>query len=431
MITGRPRSEALHTRALAHLPGGVSSDVRLGGPALYFARGEGAYLYDVDGNAYVDYVMGMGPLVLGHNPAPVVAAVQGQAARGFVYGGQHELEVLVAEQIAAAVPAAAMIRFNSVGSEAVHAAVRLARGFTGRQKVLKFEGHYHGWLDSILYSTRPVGDAAGPREAPRTVPGSGGMAAGAAGDVVVAPWNDLAVVEAVLDRHGGQVAAVIAEPILCNTGCIPPQPGFLEGVQALCRSHGALLILDEIITGFRAALGGAQSLLGITPDLTTFGKAVAAGLPLSAVAGRADVMRQITDRKVMHAGTFNSNPLVMAAAHAALTELAAGDGHAYAHMTRVGTALKEGINRLAASAGVPLVAEGPGPMIQVYFGAAGPITDARAALATDQAARDRFVDQLLARGIRITGRGLFFLSTEHGDAEIDRTLTAVEQVLKS
>lgn len=430
-ITSRPRSEAFLARASRYLPGGVSSDVRLGGTALYFVRGEGATLHDADGNAYVDYVLGMGPLVLGHNPPAVVAAVQEQAARGFVFGGQHELELLVAEQIAAAVPCAEMMRFNSVGSEAVHGAIRLARGFTGRQKVLKFEGHYHGWLDPVLYSTQPPLEKAGPRERPNVVPMSGGMAASTAGDLLVAPWNDLPALETILRANRDEVAAVIMEPILCNTGCIMPKPGYLEGVQRLCRQHGALLILDEVITGFRIGLGGAQAYLGITPDLATFGKAVAAGLPLSVVAGRAEIMQLITERKVMHAGTFNSNPLVMAAAHAALAELASNDGEAYRRLFKTGGALRDGLNALAARYGVPLVAEGPGPMIQVYFNPAGSVTAARDALATDLAARDRFIRGLLDRRVRATSRGLFFLSTAHGDAEVLGTLEAAEAILKA
>lgn len=417
-------------QAKRFLPGGVSSDIRMGGAPLVWERAEGAYLVSVDGNRYVDYVLGMGPMVLGHTPPAVIEAVRAQAERGLIFAGQHEWEARVAAQIQAAVPCAEMMRFNSVGSEATHAALRLARAYTGRQKVLKFEGHYHGWLDSVLYSTAVVPDKAGPREQPHAVPMSGGVAASTAGDLLIAPWNDLERLGAILEQNRGQVAAVIMEPIMCNTGCINPLLGYLQGVQQLCRDHGALLIFDEVITGFRSALGGAQSLLGVTPDLATFGKAVAAGLPLSVVAGRADVMRLITDRKVMHAGTFNSNPLVMAGACAGLTALAEGDGAVYRHMERVGARLRDGLRAIGQRHGVPLTAVGPGPMLQVYFAAPDTVRDARDVAASDLQARGRFVEAMLAQGIRITSRGLFFLSVAHGDAEIEATLQAADAVLR-
>jgi glutamate-1-semialdehyde 2,1-aminomutase len=411
------------------MPGGVSSDIRLSGPALVFSRGEGACIYDVDGNRYVDYVLGMGPLVLGHNPAAVVEAVREQAGRGLIYGGQNEFEAQVAEQIAAVVPCAEQMRFSTVGSEATHAAARLARGFTGRQQILKFEGHYHGWLDSILYSTAVVPDRAGPGERPETVPMTGGMAASAAGDVVVAPWNDLQALTAIMEANRGAIAGVIMEPVMCNTGCISPLPGYLEGVQKLCRQHGTVLIFDEVITGFRMDLGGAQRALGVTPDLATFGKAVAAGLPLSVVAGRAEIMDLITQRKVMHAGTFNSNPLVMAGASSALATLAADGGAAYDQMRRAGRTLAAGMEALGRKYSVPLRAVGPGPMLQVYFSAPEEVRNARDVAASDSAARDRFIAALLDHGVRLTARGLIFLSTQHGEGEIGETLEAVEAVL--
>lgn len=428
--TSRPTSQQLHDRARQYLPGGVSSDVRLGGPPLYFERGEGPYLYDVDGNRYVDYVLGMGAVVLGHNHPAVVQALQEQAGRGLVFAGQHQLELQVAELIHAAVPSAQALRFNSVGSEATHAALRLARAFTGRQKIIKFEGHYHGWLDGVLYSTAYDPARSGPRERPATVPGSGGMALSTAGDVVVAPWNDLDVLEHIMQEHDGSVAAVIMEPYMCNTGCILPAPGYLEGVQQLCRRHGALLIFDEVITGFRVALGGAQAQTGVHPDISTFGKAVAGGMPVSVVAGRADVFQLITDRKVVHAGTFNSNPLALAGAQAALTVLSEGGDALYQELAQTGQRLAAGLAELGRRFGVPLQAVGPGPLFQVYFSEKQDIRDARDVAATDIEARNRFVAAMLDEGVRITSRGLFFLSTAHGDREIDLTLQAAERVLR-
>lgn len=426
----RPTSEQLHARASRYLPGGVSSDVRLGGPPLFFQRGEGAYLYDVDGDRYVDYVLGMGALVLGHSHPAVVQALQEQAARGLVFGGQHELEPQVAELIHAAVPSAQALRFNSVGSEATHAAIRLARAFTGRQKIIKFEGHYHGWLDGVLYSTSYDPARSGPRERPATVAGSGGMAQSAAGDVLVAPWNNLQVLEEIMREHEGSVAAVIMEPYMCNTGCILPLPGYLEGVQQLCRRHGALLIFDEVITGFRVALGGAQAQTGVVPDISTFGKAVGGGMPVSVVAGRADVFQLITQRKVVHAGTFNSNPLALAGARAALTVLSQGGDTLYRELAKTGQQLAAGLAELGRRFGVPLQAVGPGPLFQVYFSENQDIRDARDVAATDIQARNRFVAAMLDEGVRITSRGLFFLSTAHGEREIALTLEAAQRVLR-
>lgn len=427
----RSNSENLFNQARRLMPGGVSSDVRLGGPALYFDRGEGATLIDVEGNRYVDYVLGMGPLILGHSPRAVIEAVQEQASRGLIFGGQHEWEIKVAELVAAAVPCAEAMRFNSVGSEATHAAIRLARAFTGRTKLLKFEGHYHGWLDGVAFSTAVDPARSGPRERPNVVPISGGIAPSAAGEVLVAPWNDLAALEAIMAEQGGEIAAVIMEPFMCNTGCILPVPGYLEGVQQLCRQAGALLIFDEVITGFRVGLGGAQQHIGVTPDLATFGKALAGGLPLSMVAGRADVMELITQRQVMHAGTFNSNPLVMAGAHAALAVLTAGGAALYAGIDRVGRAVADGLEELGRRFGIPLRAIGPGSLFQVYFTAPEEIRDARDVASTDIQARNRFVARMLDAGVRITSRGLFFLSTAHGEQEVGRTLEAAEQVLRN
>jgi glutamate-1-semialdehyde 2,1-aminomutase len=306
------RSRALFARAQAVLAGGVSSDARRATPPpLYVDRAEGPRLWDVDGNEYIDHVLGQGPLILGHSHPVITAAVQAQAARGQAYSAQHEREVEVAETICRLVPCAERIRFNSVGSEAIHAAWRLARAFTDRDRILKFEGHYHGWLDPALYSVHPPIEQAGPASAPVAVPGTRGQAPFGAEGLAVAPWNNLDALAEVLDRYEGEIAAVTLEPILCNTGCISPRPGYLEAVQDLCHQHGALLIFDEVITGFRVAPGGAQELLGVTPDLAVFGKAVAGGYPLAVLAGTAEVMDLISRGEVGHAGTFNSNPIVI------------------------------------------------------------------------------------------------------------------------
>ncbi|GAA2584273.1 glutamate-1-semialdehyde 2,1-aminomutase [Dactylosporangium fulvum] len=424
-------SAELYELAQKVLAGGVSSDARRSQfVPLYVDRAHGAHLWDADGTEYVDYVLAQGPMVLGHTAPAVVDAVNRQLTRGQAYAAQHELEVTAAELVCRLVPCAELIRFNTVGSEAVIGAWRIARGATGRQKILKFEGHYHGWLDAALWSLHPAVDSAGPARSPRPVPGSGGQQLSGGADLIVAPWNDAEALTALMSEHGHEVAAVVMEPVLCNTGCIAPVPGFLDTVQRLCREHGALLIFDEVITGFRLAPGGAQEHLGVVPDLAVFGKAIAGGLPVAAIAGKASVMELVTRGEVGHAGTFNSNPLGMAAAVGNLTVLDRDRDRIYPHLYATGRRLMEGIRSAAADAGVPMLVDGPGPVFQTYFTASDSVLDYRDFAATDRAAAARFHRALFTRGINIVPRGLWFLSVAHTDADIDRTVEIVAEALR-
>jgi glutamate-1-semialdehyde 2,1-aminomutase len=426
------QSRSLFDHAQQVLAGGVSSDARRLAPVpLYIDHAAGSHIWDVDGTEYIDYVMGQGPAILGHCAPAVVDAVQAQLTRGHVYSAQHEQEVEVAELVCNLVPCAERVRFNTVGSEAVHGALRLARGVTGRNKILKFEGHYHGWLDPVLYSVHPPLDRAGSADAPTAVPGTKGQQADGENGLVVCVWNDLDALERTLDRHRGEIAAVIMEPLLCNTGCIAPRPGFLEGARKLCDEHGALLIFDEVITGFRLAPGGAQEYFGVTPDLAVFGKAIAGGLPLACLAGRADVMDAITRGEVGHAGTFNSNPLAIAAASATLRELTKDDGAAYARLAATGRRLMEGLRAAAHAAGVAMLVEGPGHVFQTYLTDQSEVADYRDFAATDIAGMTRLHGALLDRGVSIVARGLWFLSTAHDDADVDATISAVADTLTS
>ncbi|MCP2329457.1 glutamate-1-semialdehyde 2,1-aminomutase [Hamadaea flava] len=429
----RPQTIAtqMHAAARQVLAGGVSSDARrLPGTPLYVDRAAGSRLWDVDGNSYLDYVLGQGPAILGHCPPEVVDAIRTQAGRGIVYSAQHEAEVTVAQRLCAMVPVAQRVRFNTVGSEAVHAALRLARGYTGRPKVLKFEGHYHGWFDPVLYSVHPAVDAAGPAERPQPVPGTGGQQLSSAADLVLAPWNDLDALRTLLELHGEQIAAVVMEPILCNTGAIVPDPGYLAGVRELCDRHGCLLIFDEVITGFRVAPGGAQELLDVTPDLAVFGKAMAGGMPVSALTGRAEVMDFITDGTVAHAGTFNSHPVAMAAAAATLRILDEQRDEIYPRLHRLGAALMDGIRAAAAKAGVPMLVDGPGPMFQTYLTTNDRVRDYRGFAATDRAGMARLHGLLLNQGVNMVPRGLWFLSAAHTDDDVQRTVDAVARALE-
>ncbi|MFD1541821.1 aspartate aminotransferase family protein [Nonomuraea guangzhouensis] len=423
-------SRDLYTTAQRYIAGGVSSDARrMAGVPLYVDRAAGARLWDADGNTYLDYVLGQGPALLGHCPAPVVEAVTAQVARGIVYSAQHAAEARVAERLCAMVPSAERVRFNTVGSEAVHAAWRLARGFTGRPKILKFEGHYHGWLDPVLYSVHPPLEAAGPADRPAAVPGTAGQPEAA--DLVVCPWNDLGALSRLMDEHAGQIAAVVTEPVLCNTGAIEPDPGYLQGVRELCDSHGSLLIFDEIITGFRLAPGGAQEYLGVSPDLSVFGKAMAGGMQVSALAGRARVMDAISSGKVAHAGTFNSQPIGIAAAEATLRILDEQRDEVYGTLYARGRELMRGLAEAAAKAGVPMLVDGPGPVFQIYFTEAPAVRNYRDFAATDRAMMGRLHAALLDQGVNMVPRGLWFLSTAHTEADVAATVEAFSAALSS
>lgn len=424
-------SAVLLAQARECLAGGVNSNVRAqDNPPLFFARGEGARILDVDGNEYLDFTLGQGPLILGHSPARVLAAARAQLERGLVFAAQCEAEVAVAQQMVRMVPCAELVRFVVSGTEADQLALRLARAFTGRTKFIKFEGHYHGWSDSLLFSNNPDLELAGPRENPQPVSGSQGQVASARAELIVLPWNDLGALETALVQHGHEVAAVIMEPMPCNVGAIRPRPGYLEGARELCTRHGCLLIFDEVITGFRLALGGAQERFGVVPDLATFGKAMAAGFPLAAVAGRREVMALMDGRGVFHGGTFNGSPVTMAAAQAALEELAADGGAVYRRLYALGDRLRAGLQARADQAGVPVKAGGMGPVVFPYFTAAPEPYDWRSfKTGCDHQAEGRFVWALLDRGVRVINRGLWYLSTAHTEQDVDRALAAAEGAL--
>lgn len=418
-----------YQRAQATLAGGVSSGLRRAARPypLYFTHGAGARSYDVDGNAYWDYGLAWGPLILGQSPPAVAAAVAAQAERGLTFGAQHDLEIDVSERLKALIPCADLVCFANSGTEIVQVALRLARAYTGRPKFLKFEGHYHGWDDSVLVSYHPT--AAAIVEA-KGAPIAAGMGQRPHEAVIVREWNDRAGVEDAFRREGKAIAAVICEPLLCNSGCIAPEAGFLEFLREITAREGALLIFDEVITGFRLGLAGAQGRYGVTPDLATYAKALGGGLPISALAGKQAVMEWIADGRVVHAGTLNGNPIVLAAAKATLDALAADGGAVYKTLAQRGRRLMDGIGTRLRARNLAAVIAGEPAVFHVAF-MDRPARCYRDWMAADTARYSDFALALLDEGIAVLPDGRWYLSTAHTDAAIDETLAAVERALDS
>jgi glutamate-1-semialdehyde 2,1-aminomutase len=429
MIRTWDRSRALYERACHSLTGGVSSPVRTKAPVpLYFTNGHGARLSDVDGNEYIDYQLAWGPNILGYNHPRMVEAMRIQAERPYSYGAQHELEITVAERVQACVPCAERVAFTSSGSEAVQLVQRLVRAFTKRPMILKFEGHYHGWMDSVLHSHHPQAGQTGPRERPNVVTESVGQVSNSIENVIVAPWNDLDILERLLAEHSDTVAAVIMEPVLCNSGCLMPKPGYLQAAKDLAHRHGALLVFDEVITGFRMALGGAQSHYGVIPDCATFGKAVGGGLPLSVVGGRKEIMEQMFTGGVVFGGSYNGNPTSLAGANAVLEELASDNGAAIKRANCTGEKLRAGLLQLAQQHKVPLQVTGYGAAMCVHFTSKTDLVDYRDTLADDAERLQRFLYLAMEEGVILVPDGRIYLSTVHDDRDIEETLATFARV---
>lgn len=413
------------------LAGGVSSDVRkaeLPHP-LYFESGSGSRIRDVDGNEYIDYVLGQGPLLLGHSPSSVLEAVHRQLDRGLIFAGQHQAEAQLARLLTQVIPCAERVRFNSTGSEAVITALRTARAYRGRKLVVKFEGQWHGWYDSLFVSTAPGPNQRGDRSSPNPVLPSQGQVASAADNLIIMPWNDLELLEDLFARRGHEIAAILTEPVMCNSGSLMPRPGFLEGLRDLCDRYESVLIFDEVITGFRLALGGAQEVFGVTPDLATYAKGIASGFTLSAVVGKAKVMDLISNGQVVHAGTYNSNPVVIAAGLATLQTLTADQETVYSHLNRLGNRLRQGLSQRLKDAGISALVGGLGPVIQVSLTDRETLNDYRDWATRDDKTYQSLVTKLMFKGIRTTGRGSWYVSTAHTNADVDQTLTSFEQIL--
>lgn len=422
-------SLALWERSRKVLAGGVSSALRASFKPhpLFFTHGQGPYIFDEDGHRYLDFTLAWGPLIAGHSHPYLLDHVREALSRGQTFGAQHALEVIVAERVQRLVPCADLVAFASTGTEAVQVALRLARAHTGRQRIVKFEGHYHGWSDAMLISYRPGDNEAGPADAPVAAAGSGGQATAVLDDVIVLPWNDLSALQKALESHGSEIAAIIAEPILANTGLIHPGTGYLEAMRELCDQFGIVLIFDEVITGFRVALGGAQSLLGVTPDLATYAKAVAGGFVLSMICGRQHLMEQIADGRVVHAGTYNGNIVSLAAAEATL-DLLERPG-AYEHLTALGCRAAEGVRLIGRELGVKLLVHQAGPIIYVLVTDQEEVNDYRSFRRCNLTAYREWAAALLERGVLLLQDGRWYFSLSHTLEQVDEALQALRDVI--
>jgi len=416
-------------RARQSIAGGVNSAVRafkqVGGEPVFFARGEGAYLFDIDGNRYIDYVGSWGPAILGHAHPAVVKAVADTAATGMSYGAPTVIESEMAELVKQLMPSIEKLRMVSSGTEATMSAIRLARGFTGRDKIVKFEGCYHGSGDSLLVK-------AGSSALTLGVPSSPGVPAALASLTLTLEYNNIEQLRDLFGKIGSEIACVIIEPVAGNMNCIPPVPGFLETLRELTARHGALLIFDEVMTGFRVALGGAQALYGIAPDLTTLGKVIGGGMPVGAFGGRADIMDRITpDGPVFHAGTLSGNPVAMAAGLATLREVM--QPGFYAGLERKARMFMEGLGERAKAAAVPLSSVVVGGMFGFFFTDAAPVTSYRQATACDIERFKRFFHGMLAEGVYLAPSAYEagFVSSAHTDADISATLAAAGRVFQT
>ena len=421
-------SHTLYERACEVMVGGVNSGVRafraVGGKPRFIARGRAAYVWDADGNRYIDCLGSWGPLILGHAPAQVRKAIAQQIAAGTSYGAPTEWEVILAEMIVAAVPGVWQVRLVNSGTEAVMSALRLARAYTGREKIVKFEGCYHGHADAMLVK-------AGSGAATFGLPDSPGVPEPFAALTLTAPYNDLDAVRALMAEAGDQVAAIIVEPIAGNMGVIPPAPGFLAGLREITNEHGALLIFDEVITGFRVGYGGAQAMFGVTPDLTTLGKIIGGGLPVGAYGGRRDIMEMIVPNgPVYQAGTLSGNPLAVRAGIETLKALR--EPGTYEELDRRGAALESGLRKAADKAKIAVTINRVGSMLTAFF-TDGPVTDYASAARSDRDRYARFFHAMLDAGVYLPPSQMeaMFLSTAHTGTHIRRIVGASRAAFKA
>ncbi|HEY1406304.1 MAG TPA: glutamate-1-semialdehyde 2,1-aminomutase [Spirochaetota bacterium] len=429
------KSRQYFERAKKSLAGGVSSSARM--PAsgtlstpLYITHGKNGRVWDMDGNEFVDFLLSYGSLILGHCNPVLIKAFEEQIKKGTMFGTCNTAEVELAEQICKMVPCADLVRYANSGSEAICGAIRAARGYTGKSKILKFEGHYHGWVDLLAISNRPGVEESGLLESPISQPHSKGIPSGVVEDVIICPWNNMTILKSILDKYDGQFAAIIAEPIVANNGCIMPESGYLSYLREECTRRGIILIFDEIVTGFRAAAGGAQEYFNIECDIAVFSKAIGGGMPISAFAGKREIMEPIAKNTVKHGGTYNGNPVSAVSALETLRYVSNKDVLSNLHAS--GDALIETIRREARDNNIPCVVQGLGSMFQVVFTERKKLTHYRDLYDADSKRYGIFRDTMLENGVHINSSfsACWFLSVAHTQDDIDLAKKSISVAMK-
>ncbi|MGN6193932.1 MAG: aspartate aminotransferase family protein [Ginsengibacter sp.] len=426
------QSSQLLERAKKVLAGGVSSEFRKYSypHALFYSHGKGSRIWDVDGNEYLDFSLSQGPLILGHSNPYLLKSVEQYSEKGQLFAGQHIKEIELAEKLNELIPSAELMRFCLDGSEAVQTALRVSRAVTGRKKFLRFEGHYHGWMDNVSWGiSTPSEEALGSRENPNVFPWTKGLPEHTEEQFILLPWNDLSLVKKTIAARHQEIAAIITEPIMCNNGCILPEKGFLQGLREICNEYGIALIFDEVITGFRIGLGGAQKYFGITPDMSVFAKAMASGYPISAVVGKRKWMKVVEESQVIQAGTMNSSNATVAAAVATIETLQ--KENPYERLFELGKKLMNGIREAAEATKQDLLVQGPGPMFNTAFTTKKSLKDYRDTLSCDKDKLKKFISGMQEENIRIIGRGLWYISTAHTEKDIEQAIQTVYKVLNN
>ncbi|NOU96172.1 aminotransferase class III-fold pyridoxal phosphate-dependent enzyme [Paenibacillus sp. LMG 31456] len=430
------KSRVNYAESQAFLAGGVSSSLRsaMKPVPLFAAAGSGPRISDVDGNEYIDYLLGYGPLLLGHSNPAITDSIHAALKCGTTFGLQHTGEFELARRLTEALPCAEQVVLSGSGTEAVMLALRLARAYNGKRKIVRFHGHYHGWADSIFTSfpssdMRQFGSVLDSDN--QIFPGTEGQSQQALEDILLLPWNDSAALEETLRRYGHEIAAVISEPVMCNSGCILPKPGYLELMRKLTEELDIVMILDEVITGFRLSLGGAHGKFGLKPDLVTIGKALGGGIAISAVAGRKELMELVGNGTVSHLGTLNGNCIATSAALATISELSKAGGAVYEQLEQTAVRLVEGIRRLLVKHGIAGIINQAGPVFHMMFTDELKVEDFASFNKRDAARYTEFAAGLLEEGVLVRSNGLWYVSTAHGDQEIDETLSAMDRALNT